>query len=208
MTKRPPHGMAPSQPHPACSFFREIRAVVLGCLLLWTIAAPLGREGGRAVAQESNQACLLSLEKTAQSQLLEPRYSALSFPPEPLAGSRQRSVSDQAVIEPSAQKAPSDIPRTRLTIAWGYYNQGDYEKALALFEASAPKETPADVAEESRLGAAYALLRLNRLPEAARLLEELVSQGIRPKETVPALVEVLLALKRYEDAEKYLPLLP
>lgn len=208
MTKRSPHGMAPSQPHPSRSVLQEIRPVVLGCLLLWTISVPLGREGGRAAAQESNQAYVLSLEKTAQSHLLEPRYSALSFPPEPLAGSRQRSVSDQAVIEPAAQNAPSDIPRTRLTIAWGYFNQGDYEKALALFKASAQQETPADVAEESRLGAAYALLRLDRLPEAARLLEELVSQGIRPKETVPVLVEVLLALKRYEDAEKYLPLLP
>jgi tetratricopeptide (TPR) repeat protein len=198
------------RPQP-CRFpwvFPQAEPLVLSCLFLWVVAVTQGLDAPQAAAQEPRQACLLSVEKTAQAHLIEPRYSSLSFAPEPSARMRQRDGAEPDRNALDVPAAPLDIPRTRLTLAWGYYNQGDYEKAVGLFEALAQQETAADVAEESRLGLAYALLRLHRLPEAAHLLEELVSQGIRHQETVPALVETLLALKRYEDAEKYLPLLP
>lgn len=208
LPKRPSHGMSCSRPFPAFSLFPKAGPLALGTLLLWALAAPLGHDGGRAAAQESNQASLVSVEKAAQAHLLEPRNTSLSIPAEPPTRTRQQSLADQPLVEPGLQNAPLDISRTRLTIAWGYFNHGDYEKALAIFQSLVQKETAPDVAEESRLGLAYSLRRLHRLPETAGLLEELVNQGIRPKETVPALIEVLLALKRYEDAEKYLPLLP
>lgn len=208
MPKRPSCGMPRPQPTRARSVFPQTRALMLGCLFLGVVAVTQSLDAGNAAAQESNQAFLLSVKKTAQSSLIEPRYSPLSFPPEPSTRGRQRSIPDPSPPENASHAATLDIPRTLLTLAWGYYNQGDYEKALQSFQDLAQRETPPDVAEESRMGLAYTLLRLDRLPEAARLLEELVSRGVRPQETVPALVEVLLTLKRYEDAEKYLPLLP
>ena len=112
---------------------------------------------------------------------------------------------------PPNQEPPGpllDSAPTRLAIAWGLYNQGAYEKALGIFEQLAHQETTSQIKEESQLGLAYCLLRLKRLPEAAHLLEALVNQDVRPQETVPILVETLLALQRYEEAEKFLPRLP
>ena len=208
MPKRSICGMLQPQPFRFLWLFSKTGPLVFSCLLLWAVAALQGLGAPQATAQESHQACLLSVEKTPQAHLIEPRYSPLSFAPDSSARTRQRSVPEPARDESDVHGTPLDIPRTRLTLAWGYYNQGDYEKAVPLFQALAREETAPEVAEESRLGLAYALLRLHRLVEAAHLLEELVSQGVRREETVPALVEALLALKRYEDAEKYLPLLP
>ncbi len=208
MPKRLCHGLPRPEPFRVRWVFPKVGPLLLGCLFLWLTLALWEHESRQAAAQESNQTSLLHVEKSAQSHLLEPRYSPLSFPLETSARARQTPPSIQPPLEPAFQSALPDVPRTRLTIAWGYYNQGDYEKAVPVFQELAQEETPPEVADEARLGLAYALLRLQRLPEAARLLEQLVGQGIRPRETVPALVEVLLALKRYEDAEKYLPLLP
>lgn len=208
MVKRPCHGLPRPEPLRFRWVFPKVGPLLFVCLLLWAAAVPWEDESLQAAAQELNQASLLHVEKTAQSYLLEPRYSPLSFPFDSSARTRRTPPSGQTPLEPASQSAAPDVFRTRLSIAWGYYNQGDYEEALPVFQDLAQQETTADVAEEARLGLAYALLRLRRLPQAARLLEELVGQGIRPRETVPALVDVLLTLKRYEDAEKYLPLLP
>ncbi|MEJ5364824.1 MAG: tetratricopeptide repeat protein [Desulfosoma sp.] len=208
MPKSPFTGMPRPQLFRVHSAFPQAWTFLIGCLLLWTAAAAQELDDGQAAAQESNQASLLSVEKTTQSNLIAPRYPSVPFPPEPTTRERQRTLPDQPPSETASQAPTLDIHRTRLTLAWGYYNQGDYKKAAEIFQDLAHRETPPDVAEESRMGLAYALLRLDRLPEAARILKELVDRGIRRQETVPALVEVLLALKRYEDAEKYLPLLP
>ncbi len=163
----------------------------------------------QARAQESNQAALIHVEKGSQEHLLFPRAVSVPVPSFPAPGQPFRSTGSLQQDVPEKRHAGNslDMARTRLTIAWGYYNQARYQDAVRLFEELTREESLKSIAEEARLGLAYSLIRLNRLSEAADLLEDLVTQGIRLEETAPALVETLLALKRYQDAEKYLPLL-
>lgn len=181
-----------------------------GCVLALILTLGLFCGAPRVLAQESNQAALIHVEKSAQAHLLMPKPLAVPVPPSPPVedSSQARVKSLQAQPEEGLSGPSLDIPRIKLSIAWGYYNQGRYQDAAVLFDALTREDLVPNVAEESRLGLAYSMIRLNRLNEAAQLLEDMVTQGIRLRETVPALVETLLALKRYADAEKYLPLLP
>jgi tetratricopeptide (TPR) repeat protein len=180
---------------------------LLSALLVLLLLAVPG-----AGAQEAGQEALLRVEKGPQEHLLAPK--PLEAPPEapeepsepPRAAARGASALPPETMGPAA--SPLDVPRTRLAIAWGYYNQGRYEKAARLFQALVEDGAASGAAEEARLGLSYCLIRLNRLSEAAEILEDLVHREVRLQETAPALVETLLALKRYEDAEKYLSLLP
>lgn len=174
---------------------------------LWVFFGILAATARVAAAQESNQAALVHVEQGPQRHLMEPRYPSVPMRPEspPL---QPRLTREAPSVGQGTHETSSDKAQTRLAIAWGLYNQGEYEKASKLFEFLAERETAPTIVEESRLGLAYCLLRLKRLSEAAALLETLVAQGVRRQETVPALVETLLALKRYEEAEKFLPLLP
>ncbi|MBC7359747.1 MAG: tetratricopeptide repeat protein [Desulfacinum sp.] len=180
---------------------------LLGALLVLLFLAVPG-----VGAQEGRQEALLRVEKGPQEHLLAPK--PLEAPPEgvaepsepPRAAERNASALPRGTMGPAA--SPLDVPRTRLAIAWGYYNQGRYERAARLFQALVEDGAASGAAEEARLGLSYCLIRLNRLSEAAEILENLVNRRVRLQETAPALVEILLALKRYEDAEKYLSLLP
>ncbi|MGQ9485539.1 MAG: tetratricopeptide repeat protein [Desulfosoma sp.] len=180
-----------------------------GCALALFLSLGLCGTPG-ILAQESNQAALIHVEKSAQAHLLMPKPLAVpGLPSLPLEASPQAGVrSLQVQPEEGLSGLSVDIPRIKLTIAWGYYNQGRYQDAALLFDALTGEDSVPNVVEESRLGLAYSMIRLNRLNEAAQLLEDMVAQGVRLRETVPALVETLLGLKRYADAEKYLPLLP
>lgn len=180
------------------------RGFVLALILALGLSGTL-----RASAQESSQAALIHVEKSDQVHLLMPKPLTVPGAANSTSAESPRSTArgEQSPSETGLSGAPLDIARIKLTIAWGHYNQGRYQDAAALFEALAREETVPNVVEESRLGLAYSMIRLNRQSEAARLLEDMVAQGIRLQETVPALVETLLALKRYEEAEKYLPLL-
>lgn len=164
----------------------------------------------QVVAQESNQAALIHVEKSAQTNLLMPKIPAVPVPPNlPMEESSQELIKSLQAQSEKGLFGPSlNIPRIKLNIAWGYYNQGRYQEAAILFDALIREGSMPNVVEESRLGLAYSMIRLNRLNEAADVLEDMVNQGVRLGETVPALVETLLALKRYADAEKYLSLLP
>lgn len=154
-------------------------------------------------AQEANQSALIGVEKKSQEYLLAPR------PLEVPSGANPEALRPSGPpLEEKSSSLTIDVLRTRLAIAWAYYNQKQYEKALRLFRDLVENSGTSELADEARLGLSYCLIRLNRLPEAVGILEELVKRGVRLQETVPVLVETLLALKRYEEAEKYLPLLP
>ncbi|MBZ4659450.1 MAG: Outer rane lipoprotein [Desulfacinum sp.] len=180
---------------------------LLGALLVLLFLAVPG-----VGAQEGRQEALLRVEKGPQEHLLAPK--PLEAPPEQVPESEEpsRPAVSAASVPQLKKKGPAaptlDVPRTRLAIAWGYYNQGRYEKAAQSFEALVRDGEASGAAEEARLGLSYCLIRLNRLSEAAEILEDLVNRRIRLQESAPALVETLLVLKRYEDAEKYLSLLP
>ncbi|MEJ5347750.1 MAG: tetratricopeptide repeat protein [Desulfosoma sp.] len=176
----------------------------MGAILALTLFGVL-----QARAQESNQAALIHVEKGSQEHLLFPKAVSVPVASHPAAEQPPRSTGNfqHDVQEKRPVGNPLDMARTRLTIAWGYYNQARYQDAARLFEELTREEALKSVTEEARLGLAYSLIRLNRLSDAADLLEDLVTQGIRLEETAPALVETLLTLKRYQDAEKYLPLL-
>ncbi|ROQ89898.1 tetratricopeptide repeat protein [Desulfosoma caldarium] len=183
-----------------------VRRVFVPALIL-----ALGLSGTlEASAQESNQAALIHVEKSNQAHLLMPKPLAVPTAANATSAESSRSAArvEQTPSETGLFGSPLDVARLKLTIAWGHYNQGRYQEAAALFKALAREEKVPSVVEESRLGLAYCMIRLDRPSEAAHLLEDMVTQGVRLQETVPALVETLLALKRYEEAEKYLPLLP
>lgn len=182
--------------HSAGCLLRAILALmVFGCL--------------EARAQESNQAALIHVEKGSQEHLLFPKALSLPVPSFSTPEQPPRSMGnvEQDFQEKRLTGNPLDTARTRLTIAWGYYNQARYQDAVRLFEDLTREASLRSIAEEARLGLAYSMIRLNRLSEAADLLEDLVTAGFRLEETAPPLVETLLTLKRYQDAEKYLPLL-
>ena len=123
--------------------------------------------------------------------------------PEPLPSDEVRPTRVQ-------KKAPGPAPpprkKSELERAWIKYNRRQYSAAAELF-GNAVKTNPGK-ALNARMGLAYSRLKQGRRVEATAQLKYLVKRRYRLKETLPLLLDLLVAGGDYRTAQNYLPLIP
>jgi tetratricopeptide (TPR) repeat protein len=159
----------------------------------------------QAKAEKPHQEHLLqSLQKQQGIELSQERQSIeeqKNAPQHDLAAQENELPQEVDASEPRRSKEA-----ICLEIGWWKHNKGDNDKALILFRQAAKSDDPA-VTNEAMLGLAYVFMKRNEKSQAIPLVEDLVQQRYRLEETAPMLVDLLLAQKNYQKAEKYLPLL-
>ncbi len=128
-----------------------------------------------------------------ESGLLEPEF-------EEMKKSAQKTV---------VRAAPSSPPtlKDKLAQGWRFFRRGDYGQAIPLFtQASAAPD--AAIANEARLGLAYAYLKQGQKGRAKEIFEELVGKNYKTGEVLPNLLSLLLDDQEHSRAKPYLALLP
>lgn len=95
-----------------------------------------------------------------------------------------------------------------LDTAWTLYRQGKFAAAARRFRNAIGEAPTAARARETRLGLAYAYLKLDRPTAAERQLRRLVSDRYRLSDTLPALVQLLAEGGDYDAALAYAAELP
>lgn len=100
--------------------------------------------------------------------------------------------------------ASADAHRRLLGRAWDRYNAGETQRAVELFRlaAQAPDQ---EVANEAKLGLGYSLNRLGDTQGAEALFREMADADYRLDDTLPMLLELLLARGDLEQARELLP---
>ena len=128
-----------------------------------------------------------------ESGLLEPEFEEMK----------------KAVQKTPVRVGPSSPPtlKDKLAQGWRFFRRGDYGQAIPLFtQASAAPD--AAIANEARLGLAYAYLKQGQKGRAKEIFEELVGKNYKTGEVLPGLLALLLSDEEYSRAKPYLALLP
>jgi len=117
-------------------------------------------------------------------------------------------------MKKSAQKtpvrvAPSSPPtvKDKLAQGWRFFRRGDYGQAIGFFT-QASTAPDAAIANEARLGLAYAYLKQGQKGRAKEIFEDLVGKNYKTGEVLPSLLPLLLAEQEDSRAKPYLALLP
>ena len=110
-------------------------------------------------------------------------------------------------IDESEYRERVDDARRSVESAWRSFKAGDYAQAEALFD-KASEAADEEVQNEGRLGLAYTFLKTGKDLEARSVFEDLVKEGFKLEETFPRLMELLIAQKDWDTAEKYLGYAP
>ena len=114
-------------------------------------------------------------------------------------GSAEATKKPKKTVDAARKK--SDLER-----AWIQFNRKQYGAAAELFERvvnSQPRR-----ALNARMGLAYSRLKQGRRNETTDHLQYLVNKNYRLKETLPLLLDLLIASRKYKAAEGYFHLLP
>ncbi|MBF0558917.1 MAG: tetratricopeptide repeat protein [Nitrospirae bacterium] len=85
--------------------------------------------------------------------------------------------------------------------AWNYFNKGNYDKAAEIF---AYIQSFPDSRMEADFGVASCYIKQNKVDKALDLLEMLVQEDFRPRDTIPVLMDVLLRLGQIEKAGHFI----
>jgi tetratricopeptide (TPR) repeat protein len=156
---------------------------------------------GPVLAAERGQPGLLKLEQRKNGAKVQQR-------PQEYSPAEERPLPPPKAPGPSLQPPPKMKKESpRLDQAWRLYRRGDYRRAIPLFreETQSPRRSRA---LEAKLGLAYCFLQLGERPKAMPLLEELAQRKYKTKETLPALLSLLIEEKDFEKARIYLTQMP
>ena len=119
-----------------------------------------------------------------------------------------RAEAQGEAFAPSSPSSSESLKaRLSLRLGWGFYEKGNFEKALEHFTA-ASRSSVAEIAMEAQYGMALSLERQKRTADALPLWKELVRRGFRTDETAPRYVEALFEQGRYAEASRWVRALP
>lgn len=114
-----------------------------------------------------------------------------------------RGIRGQAGTEEELEEKPKDMKRF-LKPAWQYFNQGNYKQAIEIFTTlSSFPETEL----EAKYGLAMCYVKLKEPKKVLSLLELLIKRRFDLKNTLPAMLALLVEEKEYTKAESYLAMI-
>ena len=164
-------------------------------------------------AQEKGQPHLLRLEQRKHDAEVKQRTHDQE-PPELVVLGAKGGAGERRPPQLTGEKAPSAVrpkkeptDRDKLALAWKYYKQGRYDRAIPLFSA-ASSSPHRPTALEAKLGLAYSYIKKGEAAKAEPLMAELVRERYKLDQTLPGLLSLLLEKGEEERARPYMALLP
>lgn len=169
------------------------------------MVSPLLAVTSLALAEEKGQPDLIELKQQKNGAEVSQRPQEIS----PGTEIPRPPAKAPAKPSPFPLLAPPSPPEERLRLdrAWRLYRKGDYDQAIKLFSQET-KSSRRAISLEARLGLAYSHLKRGEKEKARILLEGLIGEKYRLKETLPQLVSLLLEQRDFEKMDFYLRLLP
>ncbi|HLA49845.1 MAG TPA: tetratricopeptide repeat protein, partial [Thermodesulfovibrionia bacterium] len=146
----------------------------------------------------------LSLAKEQQAiKQAETEVSRSKHTEAEISQSKQKAIIPQIGTEKELEEKPKDMKHL-IGPAWQYYEQGNYKQAAEIFTTlSSFPETELD----AKYGLAMCYIKLKESKKAIPLLKSLVKARFDLKNTLPAILTLLVEEKEYKKAETYLVML-
>jgi thioredoxin-like negative regulator of GroEL len=158
---------------------------------------------GYVLAQEEGQPQLRDLtQKKHDAEISQEPHESGALEPE-FEEMRKGAQKTPLRVAPGA---PPTL-RDKLAQGWGFFKKGDYSRAISLFT-QASSASDASIANEAKLGLAYAYLKQGQKGKAKEIFEELAGKDYETAEVLANLIPLLLSDEEYSRARPYLALLP
>ncbi len=155
--------------------------------------------------QEEKQEHIIKIEKFGESTKIiqspmQPDKTSLE---QPLIKKQEKIVIEKPKAEPITKKIDRKIiENSVLKKAWESYEEGKYEEASNKFFTLIESQNR-DMALSARLGLAYSLKNQRLFEEALKHFQYLYKIPYREKEVLKNIVEILIKMENYVEAEQY-----
>lgn len=155
--------------------------------------------------QEEKQENIIKIEKFGESTKIiqspmQPDKTSLEQPP---IKKQEKIVIEKPKAEPITKKIDRKIMENSvLKKAWDSYEERKYEEASNKFFTLIESQNK-EIALSARLGLAYSLKNLKLFEEALKHFQYLYKTPYREKEVLKNIVEILIMMENYLEAEQY-----